>query len=59
MPKSEKLRMILDSHRPLLDYVSGKSKHSAEAVMLDHLKLRWSEPAKFSSYAATKLHSAG
>jgi DNA-binding GntR family transcriptional regulator len=48
-PKAEKMRMILDSHRPLLDYVLGKAQQSAEEVMLAHLALRWSEPDRFAS----------
>lgn len=49
--RGEKVRMILDSHRPVLRFVQGKSKQSAMEVMLDHLKLRWSDPAKYSSLA--------
>ncbi|HWQ55006.1 MAG TPA: GntR family transcriptional regulator [Bryobacteraceae bacterium] len=48
-PKNEKLRMILDSHRPVLEFVQGKSSESAYQVMLNHLKLRWSEPSKYAS----------
>src|SRR5947199_3008033 len=47
--RSEKQRMVLDSHRPLLDFVRGKSDQSAEEVMIAHLSLRWKDPAKFSS----------
>jgi hypothetical protein len=41
--------MILDSHRPLVDYVAGKLKRSAEEVIFDHLRLRWNEPDRFAS----------
>ena len=51
-PKSEKMRMILDSHRPLLEFVRGKRKESAREVMLGHLKLRWSQPSRYASTAA-------
>jgi DNA-binding GntR family transcriptional regulator len=42
-------RMVLDSHRPLLRFVLGESSESAEEVMLAHLSLRWTDPARFSS----------
>jgi len=48
-PKAEKMRIILDSHRPLADYIAGKLKRSADDVIYDHLALRWSEPDKFAS----------
>jgi DNA-binding GntR family transcriptional regulator len=43
-------RMVLDSHRPLYEFVIGKSKQTAEAVMLAHLTLRWPDPARYSSF---------
>jgi DNA-binding GntR family transcriptional regulator len=43
-------RMVLDSHRPLYEFVMGKSKQTAEAVMLAHLSLRWPDPVRFSSF---------
>jgi len=43
-------RMVLDSHRPLYDFVTGKSKQTAEAVMMAHLALRWPDPARYSSF---------
>lgn len=48
-PKAEKMRMILDSHRPLLDYVAGKLKRSAADVIYEHLALRWNQPDRFAS----------
>ena len=38
----KKLKMILDSHRPLFDYVTGQypEKH-ARRVMLEHITFRW------------------
>lgn len=48
-PKAEKMRMILDSHRPLVDYVAGKLKRSADDVIFDHVSLRWNEPDRFAS----------
>jgi DNA-binding FadR family transcriptional regulator len=47
--KAERQRMVLDSHRPLLDFLLGNSKHSAEEVILAHLSLRWTDPARFSA----------
>lgn len=49
--RAEKQRMVLDSHRPLLQYLLGKSKKSAEEVMFAHLSLRWVDPARFSAFA--------
>jgi len=48
--REEKQRMVLDSHRPLLAYVLGESDQPAENVMLEHLTLRWVDPARFSSF---------
>lgn len=47
--RAEKQRMVLDSHRPLLVYLQGKSKESAEKLMFAHLALRWIDPAHFSA----------
>ncbi len=47
--ESEKMRMIQNSHRPLLEFVRGRRKGSAEDVMLDHLKLGWDRPEVFWS----------
>jgi DNA-binding GntR family transcriptional regulator len=38
-----------NTHLPLLDYVMGKSKLSAEQVMLEHLRFGWEMPERFSS----------
>jgi DNA-binding GntR family transcriptional regulator len=51
--RAEKQRMVLDSHRPLLEFLQGKSKKSAEEVMLTHLSLRWTDPAYFSTFASS------
>jgi DNA-binding GntR family transcriptional regulator len=41
-PPSEQTRMILDSHRPLLDFLQGKiPAREARRVMHDHVSLRW------------------
>lgn len=49
MFREEKRQMVLDSHRPLMEFVLGKITEPAEKVILAHLKLRWAGPAKFSS----------
>lgn len=49
MLREEKRQMVLDSHRPLMEFVLGKIKEPAEKVILAHLNLRWAGPAKFSS----------
>ncbi|MEN6602555.1 MAG: GntR family transcriptional regulator [Bryobacteraceae bacterium] len=54
-PKDEKMRMILDSHRPLLDYLEGKSDQHAERVVFEHLNLRWHDPGRYSSLLPTPL----
>jgi len=48
-PKDEQMRMILDSHRPLLEYVQGRRKESAEEIVVEHLCLRWTDPVCFAS----------
>jgi DNA-binding GntR family transcriptional regulator len=47
--RADRQRLVLDSHRPLLDFVMGNSTQTAEEVMLAHLSLRWTEPSRFSS----------
>jgi len=53
-PKAERMRIVLDSHQPLLAFVTGQSKESAETVMLAHLRLRWNHPEAFSSLSDTE-----
>lgn len=53
--RGEKLRMVLDSHRPLLDFICGRSKLSAEEVMLAHLSVRYHDPERFSSLASSTV----
>lgn len=44
-PPSEQTRMILDSHRPLLEFLQGKVPvGNARQIMLDHVSLRWGAP---------------
>ncbi len=50
--RSEKLRIILDSHRPLFEFICGRSRESAEQVMVAHLAVRYQEPQKFASVPA-------
>ena len=51
--RSDRLRLILDSHRPLLDFIQGRSEKTAEQVMLEHLSIRYHEPERFTSLTAT------
>jgi DNA-binding GntR family transcriptional regulator len=55
---AEKTRLILDSHRPLVDYVTGNSDCSAEQVMYDHLRLRWVDPGRYHSTAGKPKQTA-
>jgi DNA-binding GntR family transcriptional regulator len=41
--KSEKIRHIIHSHRPLMSFIQGKSKAQAETIMADHLKVPWTQ----------------
>jgi len=50
-PREQQMRMILDSHRPLLDFVQGKRpERDAHQVMNEHLSLRWGPADAFSSH---------
>jgi len=49
----EKESLVLDTHRPIYDVVIGKSKETAEAVMLVHLTRRWRDAARYSSLAGS------
>ena len=42
----QKQRAILDSHRPLFDYVRGKNKKTAEQVMASHLEIGWGDQGR-------------
>jgi DNA-binding GntR family transcriptional regulator len=47
--KSDKVRHVIFSHRPLLDFLDGKSHETAEKVLAAHLNIPWNRPARFSS----------
>lgn len=48
--KAEQMRMILDSHRPLMNFIQGKLPESeARSVMYDHLSLRWGRADKYAA----------
>ena len=49
--RTDKLRIVLDSHRPLLNFICSKTAETAEQVMLSHLTVRYQQPQKFSSMA--------
>lgn len=41
----------LDHHRPLLEVIRGNSSLSPEAAMINHLRIRYTNPERFSSLA--------
>jgi DNA-binding GntR family transcriptional regulator len=49
MPREEKARKVINSHRALFEFIQGKLDRPAEDIMLDLLSVRWSRPARFSS----------
>jgi DNA-binding GntR family transcriptional regulator len=51
--RGEKLRVILDSHRPLFDFICGRTDQTAEHVMLAHLSVRYREPDRFASISTS------
>lgn len=51
--RGERFQMVLDSHRPLFNFICGRSKDTAEGVMLQHLSVRYHAPARFYSMSAT------
>jgi DNA-binding GntR family transcriptional regulator len=55
MLRSDKFRRVLDSHRPLFDFICGHSQVSAEQVMLAHLSVRYASPDKYASISAVTV----
>ena len=53
--RAEKLRMVLDSHRPLFEFIRGRSEETAEQIMVAHLSVRYHQPDKFTSLAAASV----
>jgi DNA-binding GntR family transcriptional regulator len=49
MPEANKMRMIIDSHRPLLEFVEGKTERCAREVMYDHISLRYEHAEQYAS----------
>jgi DNA-binding GntR family transcriptional regulator len=49
LPNKVKQRKVVDSPRPMLEFVRGKSKQSAEQIILEHLSGHYDQPEKFSS----------
>lgn len=45
----------LNHHRQLLDVVLGKSEKTAEEAMIEHLRLRYTNPERYSSMAYAPL----
>jgi DNA-binding GntR family transcriptional regulator len=50
--KGARKKLVLDSHEPILDWLLGKRTESAEQLMFDLLKTRWTTPARFSSFVS-------
>ena len=48
--KAEKVRHVIYSHHPLLEFLSGRTKEPAESVLAGHLKVPWNQPERFSSF---------
>jgi DNA-binding GntR family transcriptional regulator len=49
-PREQQMQMILDSHRPLLEFIQGnRPEKDAHQVIYEHLALRWGAPDSFTS----------
>ncbi len=58
--RSEQTRMILDSHRPLMDFIQGKlAKGEARKVIYEHISLRWGRPDQPTAQADRVKSKAG
>jgi DNA-binding GntR family transcriptional regulator len=49
--KADKVRHVIYSHRPLLEFLTGTTNAPAESVLADHLKIPWDSPDRFSSFS--------
>jgi DNA-binding GntR family transcriptional regulator len=56
--KADKVRHVIYSHRPLLEFLLGSSNAPAERVLADHLKIPWDSPDRFSSFSEDAQQSA-
>lgn len=50
----ESVRWPLNHHRILLDIICGQSKLSPEAAMVNHLRVRYTNPERFSSFVLSE-----
>lgn len=57
LTRGKRRQMVLNSHRPLLEFLRGHTKESAEEVMIRHLSAAWSDPLKFSSRLLQEIKS--
>lgn len=48
-PEEAKARMILDSHRPLVEFVAGDGFKSAQRIIYEHIALRWETVERYAS----------
>lgn len=55
MPEANKMRMIIDSHRPLLEFVEGKTERCARQVMYEHISLRYEHAEQYASHELRAL----
>jgi DNA-binding GntR family transcriptional regulator len=52
--ENDRMRWILSHHRLLLDVIQDRSNASPEEAMLNHLKIGYENPERFSSVAPAK-----
>jgi DNA-binding GntR family transcriptional regulator len=50
---ASKVKHVIHSHHPLLEFLLGKTSKTAESVLAEHLKIPWTEPDRFSSFSQT------
>ncbi len=56
---NKRLRHIMYSHRPILEFLQGKSQASAEEVMREHLAVGWDWSESLSGLALSAPPAAG
>lgn len=49
-PQEKKDHTIIVSHRWMLDFVQGKTRGTAEQLLLEHIRVAFPDPGRFSSY---------
>ena len=56
--QSQTVKLVLDSHRPIFEFICGTRNMTAEQVILEHLSVRYRNPQKFSSLHGASTVSA-